>query len=94
MAPITSASSSSGDFTIWPFLFRTLYPTALEIASWWLRVSLPSADTAAIVQAALRGLQAIYREGFDYSKAGVMLLDLQGASHRQGELDLEGDNGR
>lgn len=54
----------------------------------------PSADTAPIVQAALRGLQAIYREGFNYSKAGVMLLDLQGASHRQGELDLEGDTGR
>lgn len=54
----------------------------------------PSSDTAAVIQAALRGLQAIYREGFDYSKAGVMLLDLQGASHRQGELDLEGDIGR
>lgn len=51
----------------------------------------PSADTKSIVHAALQGLQAIYREGFEYSKAGVMLLDLQGASHRQGELDLEGD---
>lgn len=51
----------------------------------------PSCDSAVIVNAALLGLQAIYREGFNYAKAGIMLLDLQGNTHRQGELDLEGD---
>ena len=49
----------------------------------------PSADTAAIVQAALLGLQAIFRPGFQYAKAGVMLLELQPDSIRQGELDLD-----
>jgi DNA polymerase V len=52
----------------------------------------PSADTAAIVQAALLGLQTIFRRGFLYAKAGVMLLELQPDSIRQGELDL-GDDG-
>jgi len=48
----------------------------------------PSADTALLVQAAVRGLQAIYRSGYQYAKAGVMLLDLQSDRVVQGELDL------
>jgi DNA polymerase V len=51
----------------------------------------PSADTAAIVHAALDGLKGIHREGFKYAKAGVMLLDLQPDHQQQGELDLEDD---
>ena len=49
----------------------------------------PSADTALIVNAALAGLGAIYKHGFKYAKAGVMLLDLQSDSVQQGELDLQ-----
>ena len=49
----------------------------------------PSADTGAIVQAATLGLQAIYRRGYKYAKAGVMLLDLRLDSVLQGELDLD-----
>jgi DNA polymerase V len=52
----------------------------------------PSADTAVIVQAALAGLKAIYQPGFNYAKAGVMLLDLQSDTVQQGELDLEADD--
>lgn len=52
----------------------------------------PSADTSVIVQAAVTGLQAIYRPGYKYAKAGVMLLDLQPDSVVQAELDL-GDGG-
>ena len=48
----------------------------------------PSSDTRIIVQAAVAGLAAIFRPGFKYAKAGVMLLELQPASHHQGELDL------
>jgi len=48
----------------------------------------PSADTTVIVQAAVMGLQAIYRPGYKYAKAGVMLLDLQPDSVVQAELDL------
>lgn len=48
----------------------------------------PSNDTAHLVQAALLGLKAIYRAGFAYAKAGVMLLDLQSDKLHQLELDL------
>jgi DNA polymerase V len=37
----------------------------------------PSQDTAALVSAAVRALQSIHRPGFNYLKAGVMLVDLQ-----------------
>lgn len=43
----------------------------------------PSADTAALVRAALAGLRAVYRPGFSYAKAGVLLLDLQAAAAQQ-----------
>jgi DNA polymerase V len=49
----------------------------------------PSADTGVIVAAALAGLTAIYRPGFQYAKAGVMLLDLQSDRVQQGELMFE-----
>jgi DNA polymerase V len=54
----------------------------------------PSADTAVIVAAALAGLAAIYLAGYRYAKAGIMLMELQSDSLRQGELDLEGDDAR
>ena len=47
---------------------------------------LPSSDTLRITQAALQGLQAIFRPGFNYAKAGVKLLDLQAQSAVQDEL--------
>lgn len=51
----------------------------------------PTADTGLIVQAALLGLNAIYRQGYEYAKAGVMLLELQESIQEQGELALEDD---
>ncbi len=51
----------------------------------------PSADSASIVQAAVHGLQAIYRPGYNFAKAGVMLLDLQVEGVHQYELALEDD---
>ena len=46
-------------------------------------VELPFAtnNTKHIVRAVIRGLKEIYREGFKYKKAGVMLLDLDDADH-------------
>ena len=41
---------------------------------------------------ALWGLERIYKAGYCYAKAGVMLLDLQDAGRIQTELDLEGDS--
>ncbi|MBG6077091.1 Y-family DNA polymerase [Polaromonas sp. CG_9.11] len=56
-------------------------------------VSMPlrraSADTGVIVAAALRGLRAIYRPGYQMAKAGVMLLELQPTTVQQAALDLE-----
>lgn len=49
----------------------------------------PTDDTVVLVNAAVRGIEAIYRPGFNFSKAGVMLLDLQDGGLEQGELDLE-----
>ena len=50
----------------------------------------PSADTRVIIGTAVRALQAMYRSGFSYAKAGVMLVDLQPQMQQQGELDLFG----
>ncbi|NIC39908.1 DUF4113 domain-containing protein, partial [Aquabacterium sp. A08] len=46
----------------------------------------PTADTLQIAAAALRALDAIYRPGVDYAKAGVLLLGLEPASERQTTL--------
>lgn len=51
----------------------------------------PTSDTRQLIAAAVRALQEIYRPGFNYVKAGVMLVDLQPAGPAQSELDLFGD---
>jgi len=48
-------------------------------------------DSRTISQAALLGLQAIYRPGYRYAKAGVMLLDLRPADLIQQELSFDDD---
>lgn len=52
-------------------------------------LSAPTADSAQIAEAALAVLQAIYRPGFKYAKAGVMLLELQPGTRHQFKLDLD-----
>lgn len=49
----------------------------------------PCSDTHSITQAVTRGLNFIYKSGYNYAKAGVMLLDLQPASQHQNKLNLE-----
>ena len=41
-----------------------------------------------LISAVVRVLRSIFRPGFNYVKAGVMLVDLQQASHEQPALDL------
>jgi DNA polymerase V len=48
----------------------------------------PCSDAHAIVQAAIRGLSIIYKSGYNYAKAGVMLIDLQPANQHQLRLDM------
>ena len=50
----------------------------------------PSADSRVILGTAVRSIQQMYRPGFNYAKAGVMLVDLQPQGLQQGELDLFG----
>ena len=56
----------------------------------------PTSDSAKITQGALAVLRAIYKPGFNYAKAGVMLMELSPASQQQFTLDLgsEPDEGR
>ena len=49
----------------------------------------PTCDTRLVVQASVMGLKSIFKEGFNYAKAGVMLLELQPSSQVQHELDLD-----
>jgi len=49
-----------------------------------------TADTASLVHSALRGLRQIYRPGFRYAKAGVMLVDLQPQEVAQVAFDFDG----
>lgn len=51
----------------------------------------PTAGSIELVEAACAGLKVIYREGFQYAKAGVMLLDLKSQGQVQDELDLFGE---
>ena len=51
----------------------------------------PTSDTRELIAGAMRGLEDIYRPGFNYVKAGVTLVDLRPAGQSQGELDLFGD---
>lgn len=55
----------------------------------------PTSDTPALATAAIHALKAIFRPGFEYAKAGVMLLDLSPSSRVQLELAFEhsGDGG-
>ena len=46
----------------------------------------PTDDTRSLAGAALRGLRAIYRPGYRYKKAGVMLMNLSPNTIQQGSL--------
>jgi DNA polymerase V len=53
-----------------------------------LPLSRPSADTRVLISAAVRALRGVYRAGFNYVKAGVMLTDLQPLAQSGATLDL------
>ena len=59
-------------------------------------VQLPvaTADSGKLIGAALAGLAAIWRDGYRYKKAGVMLLDLHPAAAVQGGLFDRPDDAR
>lgn len=49
-------------------------------------LTVPTSDTLRLVAAALYGLKRIYKPGFKYAKAGVMLVELQAQGVEQGDL--------
>ena len=49
----------------------------------------PADDTRALIAAARRGLQKLYRDGYDYAKAGVCLLDVQAKQQAQAQLQID-----
>jgi DNA polymerase V len=51
----------------------------------------PTADTRLLTAAAVAAARVEFRAGFNYAKAGAMLLDLQPDDVRQAELDLFSD---
>lgn len=57
----------------------------------------PSADSTVLARAALVGLRCIYRPGYRFARAGVVLVDLEeqlaDGCIRQAELDLVGGRG-
>ncbi|KKN85110.1 hypothetical protein LCGC14_0282790 [marine sediment metagenome] len=53
----------------------------------------PSADTRVITEVAQQGLREVYREGYAYAKAGVVLTHLIDAHGHTQDLFNEGDSG-
>ncbi|MGK8200596.1 Y-family DNA polymerase [Burkholderia cepacia] len=49
-------------------------------------LAVPAGDTLRLVEAALAGLARLYKPGFRYAKAGVMLLDLTDRAVEQADL--------
>ena len=48
----------------------------------------PTADTRLLVEAAMAGMRAIYKPGYELVNAGVVLMDLIGPEIDQGELNF------
>ena len=72
---------------ICPFRKDTQYSRSVVIP-----LRRPTSDTAAIVKAALLGIEHIFQPGFLDAKAGVMLLDFQPDTQMQTEFDLDDDD--
>jgi DNA polymerase V len=56
-----------------------------------LPLTAPSADTRVLISAAVRALRSVFRPGFNYVKAGVMLVDLQPQAQEHATPDLFAD---
>lgn len=58
-----------------------------------IELAYPTSDTATLISAAISGIEAIYRSGFQYKKAGVVLINIVPEDHLQHNI-LEGYNQR
>lgn len=68
-------------------VFLETHPHRTDLAQYSPRLALelpyPTSDSRQILQAAGSALQRIYRQGYQYQKAGVMLFDLIAAKQQQ-----------
>ena len=65
---------------------------AQHYAAWPVRLPVATSDSGKLIGAALAGLAAIWRDGYRYKKAGVVLLDLHpAASVQEGLFDKKDD---
>lgn len=72
--------------------FRDKYPQ--YSASRLVPLVMPTQDSRAIIEAAVAGLNDLYRPGYLYQKVGVMLCDLSPAGVDQTDLFAQGDDER
>jgi len=63
-------------------------------ASKTIGLAVASADTMVLTRAALIGIRQVYRQGYRYKKAGIMLLELSSAAVVQGDLWMTPDTPR
>lgn len=59
-----------------------------------LKLPVVTDTTSELIRSALQGIRAIYRDGYFYKKAGVMLTGLVPASQTQADLFGDRDRGR
>ena len=59
-----------------------------------LKLPIATDSTADLIRCALQGIRAIYRDGYHYKKAGVMLIGLVPVSQTQADLFDEQDRGK
>ena len=59
---------------------------AQHFAAQAVQLPIATADTGKLTSAALRGVAAIWKQGYRYKKAGVIFLDLRPATEVQGTL--------
>jgi DNA polymerase V len=59
---------------------------ARHFATQAVQLPVATADTGKLTSAALRGVGAIWKQGYRYNKAGVIFLDLRPATEVQGTL--------
>lgn len=89
-AKLRSQGSVAGAIQVF---FHTNYfkDDALQYsANLTLPVAQSSSYTPTLINYALRGLERVYKAGYDYKKAGVMLTDITSGACRQGYLFGQG----
>jgi len=57
-----------------------------------MEFDLPTSDTRIIVSSAKKLLRSIYKEGFNFHKCGIILLDLVAEDYKQAHFFAENDN--